>query len=111
MEVVNTTAHPVKGATLTVQTFRVNQQGTHAGSAACHELLELPANETSAVGQQHCDEGLAEGMTFVFMWLRSASAELISRNVYWLPDKQVRTFRTSTEAPGHAVWCLSPRSA
>lgn len=89
VEVVNTSRYCVEGATLSTTVFLVNRHGTHLIEAVSHCVSNVAANSMT-VTAQCCKHAGAEGVTFVFLWLRGASGELTSRNVYWLPDRQVR---------------------
>ena len=89
VEVVNTSRHCVEGATLSTTVFLVNHHGTHFIGAVSHNVSSIAANNVTATAQC-CKPAAAEGVTLAFLWLQGASAELISRNVYWLPDRQVR---------------------
>ena len=97
IEVVNTTLHPVRGATLSLRSFTVDAQGTRSSEGVCHQLPDLTANSVSVVAH-HCDQDKGEGLVFLFLWLQSAAGELISRNCYWLPNKQVGPY--SLVVPG-----------
>ncbi len=94
VEVVNTSLQPVEGGSLIVRTFIVNHQGTHVGSPATYKLPELAAGSVAIVAEQSF-KGPSDGVAFVFLWLQYASGQLISRNVYWLPDRQVRALLRS----------------
>ena len=89
VEVVNTSRRGIEGATLSTTVFLVNRHGTHLIEAVSHCVPNVAANSVTVTAQCSNQAG-SEGVTFVFLWLRAASGELISRNVYWLPDRQVR---------------------
>ena len=91
VEVVNTSRHCVEGAMLSTTVFLVNIHGTHVIEAVSHNVSSIAAKGVTATVQS-CEPAAAEGVTLAFLWLRGASGQLISRNVYWLPDRQVREY-------------------
>ena len=88
VEVVNVSAATVGGTSVTVQSYTVSRQGTRAGSAGCWEVADIAANSVMEAGQR-CDVASGEGVTLLFLWLHTGAAQLLSRNVYWIPNTEV----------------------
>ena len=78
----------VAGTSATVKSFTVSKHGTRASCAGCWEVADMPANSVMEAGQR-CDQASGEGVTLLFLWLHDRAAQLLSRNVYWIPNTQV----------------------
>ena len=81
-------ASSVAGSRATVESYTVSEQGTRASCAGHWEVADMPANSVMEAGQR-CDQASGEGVTLLFLWLHDRAAQLLSRNVYWIPNTQV----------------------
>ena len=98
VEVVNTSCHCIEQAALSTAVFLINHDGSHFVKAVSHSVANVAADSVTALAQ--ClNQAAAGAVTLVFLWLRGNSGEIISRNVYWLPDTQVL----------HSLFCLWKR--
>ncbi len=88
VEVVNTSRHALCNATIRLQTLCTSSSCTRTVESRQLHVESVPACGIVRVAHGRVDAGPG-GVTFIFLWLTSADGQQLSRNVYWMPDKQV----------------------
>ena len=88
VELVNTSRQDLRNVTIRMQTLCTGSTCTQAAESRQLRVESVPAGGVVRVAHGSVDAG-PEGVTFIFLWLLSPDGQLLSRNVYWMPDKQV----------------------
>ncbi|BDA46119.1 Mannosylglycoprotein endo-beta-mannosidase [Coccomyxa sp. Obi] len=91
VELVNTSRQALRNATIKLQTLCTGSSCTQAVESRQLHVDTVPACAVTRVAHGRVEAG-PEGVTFIFLWLLSPEGQLLSRNVYWMPDKQTRDF-------------------
>jgi hypothetical protein len=104
VEVINTTREALEGASLDITTMGLTPLRM-VDVSSIERLVQAVSPCSVAVLPESRIELAAEGVTFVFLWLHSRDGQLLSRNVYWLPDQQASLCRRPVTMPlaGHSI--------
>lgn len=88
VELVNTSRHALRNATVRLHTLCTGSSRTQPVESRQLHVESVPACAVTPVAHGRVEAG-PEGVTFVFLFLLSPDGQLLSRNVYWMPDKPV----------------------
>lgn len=89
IEAVNTSREALCGATVALQTLCTTSGSTERLVSRQLPVGSAQPGSVTLVADSRVEAG-QEGVTFVFLRLLSSDGALLSRNVYWIPDQQVR---------------------
>lgn len=88
IEVVNVLQQPLNGASVRVTKLALTSSLTQHFSTRQSQLEQAAGNSLTRLHDSRIAPA-SEGVTMVFLWLKALDGRPLSRNAYWLPDRQV----------------------